>query len=110
MTRPRAGTPGEGEGHRTMNHTERPVGGSENSGESALKRWQAQLQAQLEPDEDVLAWFETDLDPRLFYSPGLVALTPRRLLSVNSTPDGATGAAPRWESWPLTDGVALRTR
>jgi ATP-binding cassette subfamily B protein len=54
-----------------------------------LEAWQAlsadlraPAEAQLRPEETLVAWLETDLDPRLRYCRGLVILTDRRLLSV----------------------------
>ena len=44
-------------------------------------RWNAELEAALETDERVLAWFAPDLDERLHYSDNLVVLTDHRLLS-----------------------------
>jgi ATP-binding cassette subfamily B protein len=75
-----------------------------------LTRWHAQLQSQLEQGEEVLAWFETDLDEQLVFTPGFIALTSRRLLSTTPTRGGPVGMPPRWQSWLLTNGVTLRTR
>ncbi|HWG47673.1 MAG TPA: ABC transporter ATP-binding protein [Gemmataceae bacterium] len=60
---------------------------------------------QLQPGETLLASFEPDLDHRLSYAPGLIVLTDRRVLA--REPEGT--AAPRWQSWPLTASVSLRT-
>ena len=43
--------------------------------------WQTQVEAQLAPDETLLAWLETDLDDRLRFVSGMLALTDRRLLA-----------------------------
>jgi len=69
--------------------------------------WAAAAQNQLEPGETVLAWLETDLNTRLFYAPGLVVLTCRRILS--AAPPLA-GKEPSWQAWPLTPGLDLRLR
>ena len=43
--------------------------------------WQHQVTSRLDTKETLLAWLETDLDARLHFSPGLLVLTDRRLLS-----------------------------
>ncbi len=65
--------------------------------------WQPAVAGRLEPGEDVLAWFEPDLDTRLHYAAGLVVLTGRRLLAAEGDP-----AAARWQSWPLGPDAVLR--
>jgi ATP-binding cassette subfamily B protein len=62
--------------------------------------WREETVEQLQAGEALLAWFEPDLDDRLRYAQGLVVLTDRRLL--------ARGVE-RWEDWPLTEGMDLRT-
>jgi ATP-binding cassette subfamily B protein len=67
--------------------------------------WDRAVRARLEPGERALAGVETDLDERLFYAPGLLVLTDRRLLS-------ATGSRPEeasWRAWPLGPDVELRS-
>ena len=44
-------------------------------------QWQASLQDHLTPGETLLAWLETDLDARLSFATGLLAVTERRLLA-----------------------------
>jgi ATP-binding cassette subfamily B protein len=66
---------------------------------------QREVEAQLQPGENLLAWFEPDLDRRLHYVPGLVLLTERRVVAWE--PAARTG--PAWQSWPLTADVALLT-
>jgi ATP-binding cassette, subfamily B, bacterial len=76
----------------------------------------AEADAQLRPDETLLAWFEPDLDGRLRYCRGLVLLTDRRLLSIQ--PDGEAptselgerGPAAGCRSWPLQPDMALLAR
>ena len=60
------------------------------------------LMAQLAPDENVLATLSVDLDERLHFGAGLLALTDRRLLAREG---GGSGA---WRAWPLAGGLALR--
>ncbi len=55
--------------------------------------WQGELPA-LATDEQLIAWLEIDLDDRLDFRPGLVALTNRRLL----TPK---------DSWPLATALTM---
>jgi len=45
------------------------------------ERWRGAVEARLGPDEAVIAWLATDLDERLHFADGLVALTDRRLLN-----------------------------
>lgn len=56
---------------------------------------------QLAPGENVLAWVQVDLDRRLHFKKGLLALTERRLLT---QAPGESG----WSSWPFQAGLALR--
>ena len=86
---------------------------------SLPEAWRKQLSSQLDEGESLLGWFETDLDLRLHYSPGLVALTDRRLLA--SVPPGentassttaatnsqANGKAAHWQSWLLSPDLKL---
>ena len=61
-----------------------------------------EVRSQLAADESLIACFEPDLDQRLHFTPGLVCLTERRLLT-----HGGDGAG--WESWPLEALAGLRT-
>ncbi len=63
--------------------------------------WQPRLEAFLHGGENVLAWLEVDLDRRLFFAPGFVAVTNRRLLAW--TPGVAA-----WQDWPYRKGLVLR--
>jgi ATP-binding cassette, subfamily B, bacterial len=58
------------------------------------------LQQRLASDENVLATLAVDLDARLHFAQGLVALTGQRLLALD--------AGGRWQEWPLGDLLALR--
>ncbi|HMM50140.1 MAG TPA: ABC transporter ATP-binding protein [Burkholderiaceae bacterium] len=62
--------------------------------------WHGEVEDRLESGEAPLAWVELDLDERLRFAPGLLVLTPRRLLAV-----GAGGES--WHSWALDPGQAL---
>ena len=62
--------------------------------------WHAELQSQLAQQEIVLACLEVDLDTRLQFNSGLVAVTDRRLLSK------APGSQ-AWQSWPHQAGLRL---
>ncbi|HMW18127.1 MAG TPA: ABC transporter ATP-binding protein [Accumulibacter sp.] len=62
--------------------------------------WQHRLQPQLADDETLLAWLEIDLDARLHFVGGLVALTSERLLAT-------VGAGEDWQSWPFRPGLTL---
>ena len=65
--------------------------------------WQTQVEAQLAPDETLLAWLETDLDDRLRFVSGMLALTDRRLLARTADGDG-------WQSYPCRAGLRLTRR
>jgi ATP-binding cassette subfamily B protein len=66
------------------------------------------LEAALEPGERVLAVFQPDLDERLVFAEGLVALSERRLLSVELPADA--GAGPRVRAWPREQVASLGAR
>ena len=62
--------------------------------------WLAELRPQLGQGESVVAWLELDLDSRLHFQSGLLAVTERRLLcQAPGTRD--------WQSWPLRHDLAL---
>ncbi|MBI4754662.1 MAG: ABC transporter ATP-binding protein [Betaproteobacteria bacterium] len=61
--------------------------------------WRAGLDARLAPGECVLAWLETDLDERLQFARGLLAVTDQRLLAV--APAGT------WQEWSYRDALEL---
>ena len=58
--------------------------------------WSSAAMALLEPDEQVLAWLEPDLDEKLYFATGVIVLTSRRLLS----------RAPNEQDW-LTWNIAV---
>jgi ATP-binding cassette subfamily B protein len=62
--------------------------------------WGGRVESQLFPQEQVLAWLETDLSSRLYYSPGLVIVTDKRILSTTES-DG------RWQGWFYRSGLKL---
>ena len=75
----------------------------------------AEVAAQLEPGEAVLAWFEPDLDTRLHYTTGLVVLTDRALRddaqAADEPPTAGNGRpVPPWRAWPLAEVADLRVR
>ena len=84
-------------------------------------RWRGTLAQQLASGEELVAGFQFDLDQRLHYATGLVALTNQRFLATCfEAPAVATqqvspqliegnGAAATWQSWPVVDGIELRT-
>ncbi len=63
-------------------------------------RWAAELEARLAPGESLQAWLEIDLDARLKFAAGLVAISDRRLFA--RAPDDSG-----WNEWPLRAGLAL---
>jgi len=62
--------------------------------------WSGLLNDQLQDGETLQAWLEIDLDSRLHFASGLVAVTDRRLLA--RATDGSA-----WLSWPLRAGLHL---
>src|SRR5436190_12327188 len=82
------------------------------NGKAPPDGWAAEMKAQLRPGETVLAWFEPDLDQRLFYSAGLVVLTDRRLLGAERPPPATStdGRRPHWQGWDLGPGVELSSK
>ncbi|WP_295636827.1 ABC transporter ATP-binding protein [uncultured Methylibium sp.] len=61
----------------------------------------AALQARLAPDENVLATLEVDLDAKLHFAHGLLALTDRRLMAL-------CAGSEQWQDWPLDARLTLR--
>jgi ATP-binding cassette, subfamily B, bacterial len=60
----------------------------------------ADVQAQLAPDENVLAMLEVDLDLSRRFATGWLVLTPRRLLA--RAPENG-----QWSAWPLAPDLSL---
>jgi len=60
----------------------------------------AEVAAQLQKNESMLAALVADLDDKLHFVQGLVLVTTQRLLS--RAPNGI------WQSWPYRDGLALK--
>ena len=85
------------------------------------EQWRGKLASQLAPGEELIAGFEFDLDGRLHYATGMVALTNRRFLATNVVNAGrrrskrraplveSNGAATPWQSWTIVDGMQLST-
>ena len=84
-------------------------------------QWRGKLASQLASGEELIAGFEFDLDCRLHYATGMVALTNRRFLTTNvenaglphtTTPSSlveTNGSATSWQSWAIADGMELGT-
>lgn len=90
--------PATGKSQRnTMQHHD-PVGTREGETEAASAQ---ALKNRLAVAENVLVTLTVDLDDQLRFASGLVALTDRKLISLD--PDGT------WREWPLTD-AALELR
>ena len=62
--------------------------------------WRLDALAQLQTGENVLAALEVDLNQKLFFVPGLLLVTDRRLLSC--------GEDSIWQAWAYQSGMALR--
>ncbi len=67
--------------------------------------------------ETLVGWFQPDLDSRLHFAAGLIALTDRRLLAwtdrsssslAHSPLASSNGQADDWQSWPLREELELR--
>ncbi|MBV8126024.1 MAG: ABC transporter ATP-binding protein, partial [Paucibacter sp.] len=82
-------------------HQDHPVAAPEQHPEHPAL---ASLQARLMSDENVLGTLEVDLDSKLRFAHGMLALTDRRLLAFD--PAGQGEAA--WQSWPLSADLSLR--
>jgi ATP-binding cassette subfamily B protein len=99
MTRSMRSATGKSQ-RNTMQHHD-PVGTREGETEAAS----AALKNRLAVAENVLVTLTVDLDEQLRFASGLVALTDRRLIALES--DGTGGE--KWREWPLTD-AALQLR
>ena len=62
--------------------------------------WRGDLESRLAPGEKIEAWLEVDLDDRLQFNRGLVAVTARRLVA------RAPGQSD-WQSWEFRPGLVL---
>jgi ATP-binding cassette subfamily B protein len=62
--------------------------------------WAGQVERQLSSDEQVVAWFETNLDSQLRFAPGLVVVTNKRLLAREEKDE-------LWQHWDYRAGLAL---
>ncbi len=77
--------------------------------------WHSQLERQLAAGEELVAFFEPDLNGQLQFADGLVALTDRRILSLNAGKrrnfrgTEATNEG-NWRTWPLDRLAELRIR
>ena len=80
-------------------------------------RWQGEIDTLLQAGEDVLAWFEPDLDNRLRYATALVVLTDRRILASDSSEDGSARRTRdgsecydgHWQAIPIEAVSAVRS-
>jgi ATP-binding cassette subfamily B protein len=65
--------------------------------------WRVELDGRLAAGERVLAWLEIDLDARLRFGRGLVAVTDRRIAA-------RLPGESAWQERPIRDGLVLRKR
>ena len=76
--------------------------------------WHEQLTRQLQPGEEVVAWFETDLNARMNFESGLAVLTSRRVLSVRRSLSDSIANPPDSDpsqlAWSLSDDMTLQSR
>ncbi|MEX2140342.1 MAG: ABC transporter transmembrane domain-containing protein [Pirellulales bacterium] len=76
--------------------------------------WHKHIETQLQADEGVVAWFETDLNAELRYESSLVVLTTQRILSVHSALAGSNGRADEHsaerQSWNLSGDMTLQSK
>ncbi len=63
--------------------------------------WRQEVGSQLSPEENVVGWFQVDLDAQLNFVSGLVVATNRRLLARSSEKAA-------WCSWPYHAGLSLQ--
>ncbi|MBT0568829.1 ABC transporter ATP-binding protein [Curvibacter sp. CHRR-16] len=90
----------------TQSHavTVRGVDSALASAPASAEIWHQALAHTLRPDENVLATLDVDLDERLQYRNGILALTNQRLLAVQADPAQALA----WQSWPLEASTRLQ--
>ncbi|MHC5542271.1 ABC transporter, partial [Singulisphaera rosea] len=69
--------------------------------------WHDALAPGLDPGELILTWFCHDLDARMRYGEGLLALTDRRLIHAGG---GSDSTALDVQSWDLGPELALKSR
>src|SRR5690242_4731962 len=62
--------------------------------------WVTRVDSQLLEEEHVLAWLQTDLSPRLYYTPGFVVITDKRILATTER-EGV------WQGWFYRQGLRL---
>ncbi len=84
---------------------------------SLPESWRGHLAKQLSPDETLVGWFQPDLDSKLNFAVGLIALTDRRILASDGKSSSSPGRSPApssngqpddWQSFPLADDLQLR--
>jgi ATP-binding cassette subfamily B protein len=79
-----------------------------------LPDWRDGLRRQLQAGEEVVAWFETDLNEQMRFEYGLVVLTSQRVLSIRPSlseiRDHAADSQPAQRSWNLSDDMTLQSR
>jgi ATP-binding cassette subfamily B protein len=63
--------------------------------------WQAEVRTLLQPQENVSAGLEVDLDGKLFFAKSLVILTDQRVLF-------GSGVQKTWQSWPMQPDLSLK--
>ncbi|MCL2656016.1 MAG: ABC transporter ATP-binding protein/permease [Betaproteobacteria bacterium] len=63
--------------------------------------WRADFESQLLDNENVLAWFEVDLDTQLHFATGVIVVTNHRLLARMPERDD-------WQSWPYRSDLVLK--
>lgn len=71
--------------------------------------WEGKIAPLLEPGERLLAWFESDLDPKLHYARGLLLLTDQRLLGTGGEQvNRSTPADSEWQAWEFQPETELQ--
>ncbi len=84
---------------------------------SLPESWRGHLAKQLSADETLVGWFQPDLDSKLKFADGLVALTDRHILASDGKSSGSPGRSPApssngqpddWQSFPLSDELQVR--
>lgn len=69
----------------------------------------ARVESTLGPDEVIQAWFQADLNAAHHFSPVLVALTNRRMISVDSEGETSPSGTPRIRTWDRAEIAAIRS-
>src|SRR5688500_8950652 len=75
--------------------------------DGAPSAWRHDAEAQLQPGETPLAWFEPDLDERMRFASSFIVLTDRRVLAAERGADSESAIS--WRSWTVEEVAHIRS-